>query len=51
MPRYLGQGRSGLWAGLFYVLAFLPSDAAAQSPYSGRAGLIFHVEGTARVVR
>ena len=50
MPRYLGQRRSSIWAGVVCVLAFLAVDAAAQSPHSGQAGLIFHVEGKAQVV-
>ena len=50
MPRYVGRGRSALRAGNICVLAFLAVASSAQSPYSGRAGLIFHVEREAQVV-
>ena len=50
MPRSLSQGRSSIWAGVACVLALLAVDAVAQSPHSGQAGLIFHVEGKAQVV-
>ena len=50
MSKYLGQGRSALWAGVICVLAFLAVASSAQSPYSRQAGLIFHVEGKAQVV-
>ena len=39
-----------MWAGVIFVLAFLAVASWAQSPYSGRAGLIFHVEGKAQVL-
>ena len=39
-----------MWAGVICVLAFLAVASWAQSPYSARAGLIFHVEGKAQVV-
>ncbi len=39
-----------MWAGVICVLVFLAVASSAQSPYSGRAGLIFHVEGKAQVV-
>ena len=50
MPRYVGQGRRALWAGVICVLAFFAVTSWAQSPYSRQAGLIFHVEGKAQVV-
>ena len=50
MPRYPGHGKSSIWAGAICILAFLAVASSAQSPYSGRAGLIFHVEGKAQVV-
>ena len=50
MPGYLGQGRSAMWARVICALAFLTVPSSAQSPYSGRAGLILHVEGKAHVV-
>ncbi len=50
MPRYLGHDRSAMGAGVVCALAFFALASWAQSPYSGQAGLIFHVEGKAQVV-
>ena len=50
MSKFLSRHRAAVWTGSICLSAFASASLWGQSPFSGRPGFIYHVEGEAAVI-